>query len=455
MRTVIKQMDKRKVVSIATLVSSLLFYVIFAIVDGAVICADSPSYINMSISREPLYPTFLAILRSVFGVTGDTYLYAVAIVQCILAGICTWAFVDYVVRESKIDDLYEFLFLGICFSVSLLCRFVAQRGSMYNTCIMTESICIPLFMLFSRYILEFLVSKNRHSLIVSTLLSLLMILTRKQMYITLAIIVIAILYAKAIRLKSLGAILICLTVVLGGNKALDYAYNMAFHDGAYTHFNDNRFLTTVVFYVSERENGTLIEDAELRKLFLDIYDVCDSENSMLHSAGDTIYDKINHFGDHYDMIQINHMQPMIREYVLKEGTYSSDSERETRVDAISDVFAKSIMPAVWPRMVGLFFRNVLHGLVNTVGKATIKLMYPFTLFILAVYVYLTIKNLRSNRNSFDGLLAVYTLLAIMLNVTGVSATIFCQVRYMIYMMPLFYIALALLVIGGYIEREDR
>ena len=42
------------------------------------------------------------------------------------------------------------------------------------------------------------------------------------------------------------------------------------------------------------------------------------------------------------------------------------------------------------------------------------------------------------------ILAVYTLLAVMINVAVVSATIFCQTRYMIYNMPLFYISLVLL-----------
>ena len=58
-----KNYDNRKVISIITLVSAVAFYVAFAIIDGAVICVDSPGYIEMSISREPLYPLYLAFFR--------------------------------------------------------------------------------------------------------------------------------------------------------------------------------------------------------------------------------------------------------------------------------------------------------------------------------------------------------------------------------------------------------
>ncbi len=431
-------------ISILTFLLSMGFYVAFAIIDGAVICVDSPSYIEMSISREPLYPTYLALFRAIFGSGGNTYLNAAAIGQCILAGFCTWTLIDFITKKANLKPIFEMLFLGICVSVSLLCRFVAERGSMYNTSILTESLCIPLIMLFTKYVLAYCIDKKRKDLVISVLLSLIMVLTRKQMFITLPIIVVAIIYVEAINIKAIITVLICSLIVICGNKALDYAYNLAFHDGAYAHFNDNRFLTTVVFYVAEREDGNRIEDDRIRNLFYEIYDVCDAENSMLHSAGDSMYDKINHFGDHYDMIQIDHMFPMMREFVSEEYNLDAGSEREEIVDKVSSSIAWSIIPVAWPKMAGIFVRSFFHGIVNTVGKATIKAMYIYAVIIMVGFIALLVLNIRKNKNDFSTVFAAYTLLAIVLNVAGVSATIFCQVRYMIYMMPLFYIGLVLL-----------
>ena len=49
---------------------SMGFYLFFAFYDGAVICVDSPTYINWESSREPLYPLFLALLRFLLGAQG-------------------------------------------------------------------------------------------------------------------------------------------------------------------------------------------------------------------------------------------------------------------------------------------------------------------------------------------------------------------------------------------------
>lgn len=440
-----KNYDNKKVISIITFVSAVAFYVAFAIIDGAVICVDSPGYIEMSISREPLYPSYLAFFRLVFGSAGETYLLAAAIGQCLIAGLCTWSLIDFVTKKANLRPVFEILFLIICFSVSLLCRFVAKRGSMYNTCILTESLCIPLIMLFSRFILSYCMEKNKKDLIISVILSLAMILTRKQMLITIVLIIAAIIYVNLISLKTLILIVVCSLAILGGNKVLDYTYNYAVHGGAFAHFNDNRFLTTVVFYVSEREDGEKITNPGLRELFYEIYDVCDSEGSMLHSASGSVYEKNNHFVDHYDKIQIDHMLYMIRDYAEETYKVATQSDREAKVDEISNELAWSVIPAVWPKMIGLFARNFLYGIVNTVGKATMKIMYPYAILVFLGYVALLIVNIKRNKNNFINIFACFTLLAILLNVAGVAATIFCQVRYMIYMMPLFYIGLVLLL----------
>ncbi len=166
---------------------------------------------------------------------------------------------------------------------------------------------------------------------------------------------------------------------------------------------------------------------------------------MPHSAEGSVYDKNNHFVDHYDMIQIDHMLPLIREHVDETYGKLDGLEREAKVDEISNPLAWTIILTVWPKMVGLFARDFLYGIVNTVGKATMKIMYPYAIVVFLAYVALLCRNIKRNKNNFVKIFACFTLLAILLNVAGVAATIFCQVRYMIYMMPLFYIELVLLI----------
>ena len=89
-------MDRRKkAFYILSLSACIIFYLIFALVDGPVICVDSQSYISMDITREPLYPAFLALLRMVPGATADfagipAYLYLAVYIQSIVWGFATW-----------------------------------------------------------------------------------------------------------------------------------------------------------------------------------------------------------------------------------------------------------------------------------------------------------------------------------------------------------------------------
>ena len=69
---------KDKIYAFIIGILSLAFYLFFAFYDGAVICVDSPSYINMSLTREFLYPAILAVFRFLFG---EQYLLYVVILR--------------------------------------------------------------------------------------------------------------------------------------------------------------------------------------------------------------------------------------------------------------------------------------------------------------------------------------------------------------------------------------
>ena len=61
----------------------LFFYLMFPIIDGVVICKDSPSYMTMDFSREPFYPMFLLLIRMIFG--AERYTFPVVLLQSVLA----------------------------------------------------------------------------------------------------------------------------------------------------------------------------------------------------------------------------------------------------------------------------------------------------------------------------------------------------------------------------------
>ncbi len=183
--------------SIKMLSSSILFYLFFAFYDGTVICVDSPSYISMDRSREPFYPLLLALFRKIFGgFGGEGYLFGVVLFQSLLAALAAYAIVECARKEFKTSKIESVLILLLPLSVSLLCRFAAGRASMYSNSIMTEGIAIPLYLLFFCCLLEYVINYGLKSLMASVLLVFVLISTRKQMYITIPMLGVAILYVE-------------------------------------------------------------------------------------------------------------------------------------------------------------------------------------------------------------------------------------------------------------------
>lgn len=221
--------DKPDTFSAVLLGICLCFYLFFAFYDGAVICVDSPGYISMRLSREPFYPLFLAFFRKLFSsFPNDFYLTAVAFFQSGLMAFATWALVRYLWKELRLPKAVALVALAMPLGVSFLCRFAAKRESMYSNSILTEGIVIALYLLFFRYLLEYCLHQNRKSLILSSILVFVMVSTRKQMFMTLALLIICVVAVNIFRKKTLWGIwtvILCTLGILSCSMLLDVGYN--------------------------------------------------------------------------------------------------------------------------------------------------------------------------------------------------------------------------------------
>ena len=95
------------------------FYLGFAILDGYHIYPDSPSYINMDASREPLYSLFLALIRGLFGASGEErWLQAAALIQSLINAWACLFFTRTCSRELKLGRLSAGL-VALCYLICL------------------------------------------------------------------------------------------------------------------------------------------------------------------------------------------------------------------------------------------------------------------------------------------------------------------------------------------------
>lgn len=457
---------KKNLFSAIMLLGLLAFYLFFAIHDGVILGADSSSYLQMSFSREPFYPLFLAFFRLF---DPENYLLHAVIFQSLLMGFCGWILADYLRRKLCIHKVYSLVLYFLPIATSLLCRFAAKRGSMYTNSILTEGICTSLYLLFIYCILKYLWDSSKKHIIFSWIIAFVMISSRKQMLMILPILFLAIIYANYSNQKLWKGIIIAVVsclMIFPSFKLFDCTYNYFTRGVFQGHSSSNRFVTTMVFYNSERSDSEYIEDEDIRQLFLAIYDVCDKNGYLGSHAGEGWFHEVDHFGDHYDHIQINTMWPMIQEHSIETINFkyqnSNISQEElqtlydTETDRINSIIIHSILPHQLPELAKSLINNFLSGLVITIAQLK-QILVPYTIVMFLLYFVLTgrlalywyhnrnVPSAKVDSASKNVTFAIITLLGIFFNVLLVSAVIFCQTRYTIYNMPLFYMAGAVLL----------
>ncbi len=442
-----KKSTDHRLFSIFRLAFACIFYLFFALYDGAVICVDSPGYIEMNIAREPLYPVFLALLRFLFsGFSSDCYLTAAVFVQSALAAFSAWCFADYILHEFQTARVSAIIVLCVPMLVSLLCRFAARRGSMYSNSIMTEGLTIPCYLLFFRSLTAYCLHRGKSSFISCWFLALLLISTRKQMSIALIMLVLGILYCYLKDhhyLKGITLSLLCVISVLLGTFCLDFGYNYTLRGELTRHSGDTRFITTMAVYTAQRTDAQYIADEDIRNLFLEIYDICDESGYLKSAARQGWTNRVSHFGNHYDCIQIDNLRPMVSAFARER--YGNDLVGASEYgDQIMNTINHSIIPHRLPEIISTFADNFLSGLITTVAQRNPVLIW-YSLAVYLLYIALLIWHWLVVRDSKVIVLASLVLVSIVINVGLVSLVIFCQTRYTIYNMALFYISLFLLL----------
>lgn len=393
--------------------------------------------------REPLYPTVIAFFRMLSGKSADDgYLLYVVIFQAVLIGYVVYNVTKYLSREFKLNDFGTFVVFFIFIAVSLMNRFVAKRGAMYSNSIMSEGIAYPLYILFIRYCFEYVYAYRKRPLFVATVISFFLVSTRKQMYVSLVLIIISIIYVmirnKCYKETIISLIISCM-VVIGGAKLFDYVYIRSVFGVNATHTSDSRFVTTMIFYTADREDAEYIDNQTVRELFLDIYDTCDEKGYLKSNMSEgSWYERISHFSKVYDNIQLRTMWAKMQEEAAKR-VGSSGIEMELLVDEYNSELISCLLPKLLPSILMTFADSFVYGLLVTVSAEKAVLM-PIAAVMYLLYITVLIYSLRKNGLNNCSLFGIFILVAILVNISLVSLVIFCQTRYTIYNMALFYIA---------------
>lgn len=438
--------DKKadRIIYIGILLLSAVFYLIWYGVDGIVLTEDAPSYITMHSDREPGYCTFLAVLRLLFG--AELSLHAAVILQCIIAAMAACA-VTLGLRKRFVLNWFETsAILLMQYGITFLNRFVAQRRYSYYNSIETEGLSYSIWIFFFMSILGVLYDKNKKSIIMSLVWSVILISIRKQMLMTLVILFFCLIYTgwkDKYWKKAVAQAFVLVLIGFTASKLVDCCYNLAVRGEFTAHSGDSSFILGTEVYLADESMADDIKSDERRELFMEIIRRADEREYNIAYAQKGWRNIEDHYSLSYDRIKFDVIMAVIREYQEERGVPAD--MMAAGYEEIAGAMMKELLLPCMSNLIKLFVCNVMHGLVTTVLKNH-PLLNPVAFLIYCVYflllIYLarqhTVENPPHMACATCLPFAAFVLIAVLVNVGLTSATIYPQMRYMLYNTALFY-----------------
>lgn len=425
---------------------SAVFYLFWYWQDGIIITPDAQSYIDMISARDPGYSFFLWVCRVFAG--WDGYQRLAVILQCLLAAVAACALTIGLQKRFSLHWSASLCILVIQYGITLLNRFVAQRRYSYYNSIETEAVTYSIWVFFILSLLGVIYDRDKKSIVMSFVWSVVLMATRKQMAVAFCILFLCLVYIWWKDKKWKKAVFYALLVgILGvaSTRLIDCSYNYAFRGVFAPHTGDASFVLGTEIYVANEEMVTRIQSEESRELFLEIMKQADAMEYNSRYAGKGWQNIQDHYSQSYDRIKFDIVGVVIREHQIAGGM--PQELREDDFNRIVGGMMKDILIPCIPGMFKIFCCNLIHGFVTTVLKVHTVLNWVALLLYLcyiSLYVWLARKTSRMENSVLP--FAILVLVAIAVNVGLTSAVIYPQMRYMLYNTGLFYQAGLLMLI---------
>lgn len=422
----------------------LIFYFVLCFSFGVQICADSKGYIEMVSAREPVYPLFLAFMRWVFGEA--EYLNAVIVIQNLLMAVSVWLITAYLKKECQLNVFTYYVLILSNFAVALLCQFVAKRGSIYSNSILTEGIAIPLWLILILTIWKGINTDRLMYVICIFILCAVMMDIRKQMAVGYIVAMLALFihyvgkmgfWRKMVRALSIAIISLVLAVLF--TRGYNYLLRGSFAQNT----RDMNLVLTTSLYVADEDDGRLIEEDNVRELFNNTYEKLTMLKANYSYAGDKWYELSDHYEESYDKITIDTTADDFVDFAVEKG-FASGMEAEKEADRMSSVIVKSLLGDNISKYIEVYEASLLEGLVNTVAKKSPKLN-GIAALMYVIYTALCFICIKNKETRYIGIMGAVVLISCLVNAGVIAALIFCQTRYMIYNMALFYMMLVVML----------
>lgn len=404
---------------------------------------DSETYIGMYLGREPVYPLFLLLLRTAFG---DYYKWAAVILQNALAIYAVYCIIRYVRQVFKLNVFGTSCTLIVFLIPQLLTPLASASHMVYTNSILSEGISYSIYNIMAYYLLRLVLEERKRTKdgIGAILMALLLSLTRAQMMPMLLVWGCVVLYGVITSQKGKKRLVQCAIVAgltiasFGARNMLMLSYNYIVKDVWAANLGSGTTLLTNIIYSADARDGEGIQDTGIRDTFYYIQEKVEEEGWNYKFAGNGFLEKAIHLEESHDRIKFNQIELFITWY-LNDKQGLEGRIREVETDRVASEMAQAVILKSYPKWLSVYAALVVTGFIRTVAVIQPVLNWYAAILYLSAAVLMA-WLLRRNLQSKAAKCMLLVFLLICANVFATSITIMCLSRYMIYNMPLFYMA---------------
>ena len=464
-----------------------IYFVGIALFDGPVWCVDTNSYMDMDFSREPLYPLFLLGCRKLFetlNITGmihdyPAYLTLVVVLQSLLWVYAAFHLGIFILdATSSLGEKKSRLLSAIAMlsqvGVAGLNRFVANRGSMYSESLMTESLAMPLYVIFTVELVKSFDRYDTKAILKLFCLGVIIGSVRKQMLVCLvmwgfASFIIHLFVKRHRSVRNFSLTFIAVVLALLSINLIDCSYNLAVRGVFTMHTGNSKGGLDTLLYTATAEDAEIFADADPEKypdaqaLYTQIYDECvnrqltiDYSQAYQLEELSTVFNSdwvtmASHYADCYDVIGFDVVLPIKEQYVAQHWPELDEVHARIKQNEVEGFLFKKLLSNAVSKIVKGKDRGVMYVLTANILKAFVisnaNISPKFLIWVsgviyvlyLAVFIALSLK--KTFVKPVITRLMFIVLVGIAINCVVTGSMIFPQPRYMCYGMGLFYLAL--------------
>lgn len=355
--------DRRfRALSLLVLLIVLLLGALFF--GGDIHTGDSPSYINGVLSRDGLYPAFLALLRGVFG-EGEAYLQIAVYLQDVFLALAIWSLCLYLKRAFRLPHWLAWGCVGLCILGVFVISVVSMKRLVMTHCIMTEGLAVPLVLFAVRFLLDALLALRFRPLWWSLCFVFPAPLLRGQLWFLLVLWLLTALCVCIRRRARFGyyALLLGICLLLGlagrsGGKLLHLALNGRYES---TQFGKVTIAAKLLYLADPEDAALFADEPELQAFFAGVVEQAAANGHNYRFADEGFLGRMQHYADSYnDLLYYNIRPALDRQYGGRD-----DLDALVAQGAAAGQLLGPLLRAHMDRYIGLTLDSVALGLIRS------------------------------------------------------------------------------------------